>query len=491
MVADDKSLVWPATQADVKNITNVPMTASSSVATGDVNFAFKHLGSVLQLVLTAKNGTINVKQIDITADQGLSGAFTVESGAAKISNTGTTITTGDISAKNIKLSATASYLNFAVPSGDFTNFKIIITDVNDKEYSLSAASLTLQRAMVNKVTFAMDAKDSAVFEVNVNGHTVTVKLAEDTPESEVLSGGHIEDDSVIIEFYSKLKHGLWCSTDDNAVVPVTSKSNGFFTFALSDISKDMVVTVGYINVSFDLNNSGMNAKFTVKPDDITKIGYNATIKEPTRPFSDKYGFRGWYKDKACTQKWDYSYGVTESRTLYAKWKEDPAGSQINGHNFVKLAGYYWATDNVGEVKDQDQNNLYVAYHPIYGYYYNQAKALKAAQSWGSPWTLPSEAQFQNLITYCDWEWRTNYNGTQMNGHLVTGREGHYESGNSIFLPACGYYNPEFEIFGPIDTHGLYFSITNGRILQFEYNYAVVYSRDMVDEGKPVRPVLAE
>lgn len=158
VVAEDKSLVWPATQADVENISNVPMTAESSTATGDVNFAFKHLGSVLQLVLTAKNGTINVKQIDITADQGLSGEFTVENSAAKISSTGTTITTGDISAKKIKLSATASYLNFAVPSGSFTNFKITITDTKDKTYSLSAANLSLKRAMVNKVTFAMDAK---------------------------------------------------------------------------------------------------------------------------------------------------------------------------------------------------------------------------------------------------------------------------------------------------------------------------------------------
>ena len=158
VVSEDKSLVWPATQADVKNITNVPMTAESLAATGDVNFAFKHLGSVLQLVLTAKNGEINVKQIDITADQGLSGAFTIDNGAAVINSTGTTITTGDISAKDIKLTATASYLNFAVPAGDFTNFKITITDINSKTYSLSAASLTLKRAMVNKVTFAMDAK---------------------------------------------------------------------------------------------------------------------------------------------------------------------------------------------------------------------------------------------------------------------------------------------------------------------------------------------
>ena len=246
VVADDKSLVWPATQADVKNISNVPMTASSPTATGDVNFAFKHLGSVLQLVLTAKNGTIDVKQIDITADQGLSGAFTIVNGTAVISNTGTTITTGDISAKNIKLSATASYLNFAVPAGDFTNFKITITDIHDKIYSLSAASLTLERAMVNKVTFAMDAKGTPDIELKVNGHTVTVKLHKGTPSAEVLIGANLDKsgNAVVIKSFSEAGRKVICLLDDgNRIEPVID--GNYYKFTISDVTKDITATLRY------------------------------------------------------------------------------------------------------------------------------------------------------------------------------------------------------------------------------------------------------
>ena len=246
VVSEDKSLVWPATQADVKNISNVPMTASSQTATGDVNFAFKHLGSVLQLVLTAKNGEINVKKIDITADQGLSGAFTVEDGAAKISNTGTTITTGDISAKDIKLSATASYLNFAVPSGSFTNFKITITDTNGTIYSISADNLTLQRAIVNKVTYAMDTKNPARFEFTVNGHTVTVKLHKGTPSRDVLldAGINASDNTVNILSVAKSGRVLMCLLDDGQTIEPVIDGN-YYKFTISDITKDITATVRY------------------------------------------------------------------------------------------------------------------------------------------------------------------------------------------------------------------------------------------------------
>ena len=289
--------------------------------------------------------------------------------------------------------------------------------------------------------------------VTVNGHTVAVKLADDTPASEVMLSIYVERDTVKIGAFSKLNHGLWCSMDDNGEVLETSFFNEFQTFALSksSIIQDLVVTLGYINVSFDLNNSGIDAKFTAKPNDIKKIGYNdnAYIKEPDRPFSDKYGFRGWYTDKECTKAWDFSTDkVTKSMTLYAKWAEDPTENKINNHEYVKLGGYYWAIENV---RSDGYNR--VGHLDTYGDYFNQCygstsdfnatdnNALNAAKSWESEgnysWTLPSAAQWQALIGYCDWKWITKYNETEMSGMLVTGRDDTFESGNSVFLPAAG------------------------------------------------------
>ena len=48
------------------------------------------------------------------------------------------------------------------------------------------------------------------------------------------------------------------------------------------------------------------------------------------------------------------------------------------------------------------------------------------------WRMPSIAEFTELMTKCQWEWISE-NGIQ--GYKVTGK-----NGNSIFLPAAGYYN---------------------------------------------------
>ena len=328
--------------------------------------------------------------------------------------------------------------------------------------------------------------------VIVNGHTVAVKLADDTPANEVMLSIYVEEEKVKIEAYTKLNHGLWCSMDGNSEVPVTSVSNGFYTFTLSTISKDVAVTLGYINVSFDINNSGMDAKFTDKPHAITKIGYNdnAYIKEPDRPFSDKYGFRGWYKDKECTKAWDFSTDkVTKSITLYAKWAKDPTGNKINGYEYVKLGGYYWATVNV--YKATDVETKFDGYEN-YGSYYTQTEdnALNAAKSWGSEgnysWTLPSAAQWQALIDYCKWEWYTNYKG--MNGYLVTGRDDTFESGNSVFLPAAGYCSGSKNNVYDQGSFGHYWSADGGGTLIFRKGSRLVDYYDPY-EGKVVRPVL--
>ena len=368
--------------------------------------------------------------------------------------------------------ASAQYLNVKLEDGTVRSFK---TTPNMKvSFGDKAGAEVMESEQI----------------VKVNGHTVTVKLADDTPASEVMLSLNVEGKNVKIEAFSKLNHGLWCSMDDNAEVPVTSVSNGFYTFALSksNITNDVVVTVGYITVSFDINNSGKNGNFTDKPEDIT-LGYNTTITEPDRIFSDKYVFRGWYKDKECTENWDFSTRVTKSTTLYAKWKEDPTRTQINGHDFVKLGGYYWATENVGEVE-----NMYI-FQGGYGYYYNQANAKVAANTWnsesggGRSWTLPSEAQWNALLKYCDWEWKEDYdyNGTNMNGMLVKGKADNYESDHSIFLPAAGFYNVQVSSVNFGGSDGYYWSTSNDRHLGFNHSlWRMTYYYS--GHGMFVRPV---
>lgn len=276
VVTEGKTFEWPAIQTDVKNITNVPMTASSSTATGNVNFAFKHLGAVLQLVLTAKDGEINVKRIDITADQNLSGEFTVQDGTAVMpakqgETPATSITTGDISSQSIKLTAKATYLNFAVPAGDFSNYKITVTDKDDNTYSLTAQNLSIQRAMVNKLPAALNA--GVLF---VSGHKVTVKIAEGVAPHDIMTEVYVDGIAVKIDAFSRTGKGISCGITGTAACNKT-KTDNFYTFTISDITSDVTAKIGYQLVeSISLNKTYVNLPkgwvshvhtATVSPDD--------------------------------------------------------------------------------------------------------------------------------------------------------------------------------------------------------------------------------
>ena len=78
----------------------------------------------------------------------------------------------------------------------------------------------------------------------------------------------------------------------------------------------------------------------------------------------------------------------------------------------------------------------------------------ARVKWGSPWRLPTKAEFDELLDFdnCTWKWTTQI---IIEGYKVTSRK----NGNSIFLPAAGCrYGTS-----PYDDHayGFYWSSTPG------------------------------
>ena len=96
---------------------------------------------------------------------------------------------------------------------------------------------------------------------------------------------------------------------------------------------------------------------------------------------------------------------------------------IDGHDYVELAGIKWATENVGAVDSLAPK------FGTYGCYYTQPNAIKAAESWGEHWTLPTQGQWRKLINNCRWE---------------RGEKGFYVLDNDnrskfIFLPAAGMF----------------------------------------------------
>jgi lactocepin len=67
------------------------------------------------------------------------------------------------------------------------------------------------------------------------------------------------------------------------------------------------------HVSFDLNGEGEAPAGQ-------SVEKKKLLSKPKNPVRAGYDFGGWYKEKSCKTKWDFSKDkVTKSTTLYAKW----------------------------------------------------------------------------------------------------------------------------------------------------------------------------
>ena len=64
-----------------------------------------------------------------------------------------------------------------------------------------------------------------------------------------------------------------------------------------------------------------------------------------------------------------------------------------------------------------------------------APAHDAAQAqWGGDWRMPTQQEFDDLNSKCDWAWTTTQDG--VNGYIVSGRNAY--ASKSIFIPCAGY-----------------------------------------------------
>ncbi len=119
----------------------------------------------------------------------------------------------------------------------------------------------------------------------------------------------------------------------------------------------------------------------------------------------------------------------------------PAGVPVDLGLRVK-----WASCNVGANSPEDYGD-YFAWGEVIpknefshdeGYLYKDnpnilpPHADAATVNWGGAWRMPTDAELTELCEQCTWTW-TSQNG--VNGYKVTSKS----NGNSIFLPAAGYY----------------------------------------------------
>ncbi len=114
----------------------------------------------------------------------------------------------------------------------------------------------------------------------------------------------------------------------------------------------------------------------------------------------------------------------------------------------------------------------------------------AAVNWGGNWRMPTKAEQVELANTnnCTWEWKTNYNGTNVNGYLVTSKK----NSNSIFLPASGCRDGSSLInvglYGYSWSSSLYENYSLNACCLYFYSYFVGWSNYNRYYGHTVRPV---
>ena len=119
----------------------------------------------------------------------------------------------------------------------------------------------------------------------------------------------------------------------------------------------------------------------------------------------------------------------------------------NRHNYVDLglpSRTLWATCNVGAYSPDEYGDYFAwgetkqkkSYTKNNYTYNDNPKSLPinadvAYTNWGIDWRIPTKEEFEELIDRCTWEWTIQ---NKKKGYLITG-----PNGNSIFLPASGFY----------------------------------------------------
>lgn len=149
----------------------------------------------------------------------------------------------------------------------------------------------------------------------------------------------------------------------------------------------------------------------------------------------------------------------------------------NGYEYVDLGlSVKWATCNVG-ASSPEQSGLYFAWGETIGYTANQVtngerlftedvynvgpvasistdltlEQDAAHANLGGNWRMPTKAEYQELLDNCTTTWTDDYNGTGVNGCILTSKT----NGNSVFFPAAGDGYGRF--VNGVGKYGIYWS----------------------------------
>lgn len=115
------------------------------------------------------------------------------------------------------------------------------------------------------------------------------------------------------------------SVYDNYGISTRLKTDYFNTYEFESanwISSDKAYHV-HVRLIREECTVTFNYNYEGAPDATTdKVGKGTAVTKPEDPTREDYTFTGWYTNKECTEKYDFSALVTKNITLYAGWEKD-------------------------------------------------------------------------------------------------------------------------------------------------------------------------
>ena len=195
-----------------------------------------------------------------------------------------------------------------------------------------------------------------------------------------------------------------------------------------------------------------------------------------------------YVDLGLSVKWaTFNVGATkpEEPGDYFAWGETETKSEYY------LSNYKWCNGGEEKLTKYCTNSSYWdSSAPMDNKTVLDAEDDAASATWGGSWRMPTDAEWTELRENCTWTWTSNYSGTGIAGRVVTAG-----NGNSIFLPAAGYWNytslANVGFVGEYWSSSLYTGYPSHALHVGFVDDVVRWSRDSRGIGFSVRPVYGE
>lgn len=211
--ASISSYTLPASQNYVAgNIRNSPMMGTID---GD-HITFRNLCGIVRLDITAMPD-IKVRNIKITADQGMSGKYTVKDNAAVVEGTGgVTLNCGSVA-----VGTEVTHFFIALPANNYTGFTIEIntTDGNSRTYA-ARAKVTIERSVVTTMPVEIKEKPAEAPVADL----LDVVFAQDGSAKDVSANNMpvtLVDSPATVTWFNK-DYNLWTSHFNHTGADITS-----------------------------------------------------------------------------------------------------------------------------------------------------------------------------------------------------------------------------------------------------------------------------